>query len=76
MGIEHSDCGGLYGYATLPFYLHGIQHLFLHIPDGHGIRKLHHAVRKGGLAVIDVGDYAKVSYKLAAVCHCCPSREK
>ena len=60
-GIEHAHGGGLDGDAPLPLDVHGVQKLGLHVPLGYGVGELHHPVRQGGLAVIDMGDDAEVA---------------
>ena len=60
-GVKHADGRGFDGDAPLSLDVHGIEELGLHIPLGHSIGELHHSIRQGGFAVIDVSDDAKVA---------------
>ena len=60
-GVEHAHGGGLDGDAPFPLDVHGVQKLGLHVPLGYGVGELHHPVRQGGLAVIDMSDDAEVA---------------
>ena len=60
-GVEHAHSGGLDGDAPLPLDVHGIEELSLHVPLGYGIGELHHPIRQGGLAMVDMGDDAEIA---------------
>lgn len=49
----------------LPFQIHAVQQLILHVPQSHRLGFLQNAVGQGRLAVIDMGDNAKVPGQLA-----------
>jgi hypothetical protein len=52
---------GLDGDASLPFQVHVIEDLMLHLIGRKSVRHLQHAIGEGGLAVVDVGDDAEVA---------------
>ena len=54
---------GFDGDSSLPFKLHIVKDLLLHLSCGKQTRFLNDTVGKRGLAVIDMGNYAKISYK-------------
>ena len=58
--VIHADCVGLDGDAALPFEVHGIEDLLLHLTGGERTGQLKQTVRKRGFAMIDVGDNGEV----------------
>jgi len=69
VGIEHTNGSGFDRYAAFTLYIHHIQHLRLHIAHRHRIRQLHHPVGQRRLAVVNMGDDAKVPYQILAIGH-------
>ena len=59
--MGHGDRFAFYGDATLPLEVHLVQELGLHILRPNGAGNLKETVGQGGLAVVDVGDYAEVA---------------
>ena len=58
----HSAHGlGLDGDTALALQIHVVQDLVLHLPVGQKAGFLDDAVRKGGLAVVNVGDDTKIA---------------
>ena len=60
MGIKHAYGGGFYRDAALALDVHGVQKLLFHVAARNGVRKLHQPVRKGGFAVINMRNDAKI----------------
>ena len=60
--IVKAHRAGFDGYSALPLNVHIVEELFLHVARRNGVCILKNSVRKGGFAVVDVRDYAKVSY--------------
>ena len=60
--IVKAHRAGFDGYSALPLNIHIVEELFLHVARRDGVCILQNSVRKGGFAVVDVRDYAKVSY--------------
>ena len=60
MGIKHAYGGGFYCDAALALDVHGVQKLLFHVAARNGVRKLHQPVRKGGFAVINMRNDAKI----------------
>ena len=58
---SHRNGAGFDGDAALPFKLHVVQNLFLHLALFNGARKLEHAVGQRAFTMIDMCDDAKVS---------------
>ena len=52
---------GFDGDPPLPFQVHVIQHLLLHLPAGKQSRLLDDPVRQGGFPVVDMGNDTKIS---------------
>ena len=62
IGLERqADSLRFDGNATLPFYIHGIEHLILKFAISHNLAELNHPVGQGGFAVINMGNNAKIS---------------
>ena len=59
--VLHAHRLGLDGDAALPFQFHGVQNLIHHLPLLENACHFQQAVGKGALAVVDVGDDAKVT---------------
>ncbi len=60
-GIVHAHGLGFDGDAPLPFQLHGVQNLLGHLPLFKHARLFQDAVRQSGLAVVNMGNNAKIS---------------
>ena len=60
-GVVQLHGGGLDGNAPLPLQIHGVQELLGPGPLVHGVALLHQPVRQGGLAVVNVGNYGKIT---------------
>ena len=65
--IIQPDGPGFDGNAPLPFQLHVVQNLVLHVPLGHGAGHLQHPVGQGGLAVVYMCDNAEVADVFAVI---------
>ena len=52
---------GLDGYASLPLNIHVVKHLCLHLTAGKQSGLLNNTVRKGGLAMVNVGYNTKIT---------------
>jgi hypothetical protein len=52
------------GDAALPFQIHRVEHLLLHLAVGNRARAMEQTVRKRGLTVVDVGNDAEIAYVL------------
>ena len=74
-GVVHADGPGLDGDAPLPFQLHIIQQLGLHLPLLHRPAQLDHAVGQCGFPVVDMGDNGKIA-NFRLVCHAGNLREE
>ena len=74
MRIKHPYGGRFYGYAAFALYVHIIKQLRFHVAQRHGIGHFNHPVRQGRFTVVDVRNYAKVSYQFTVVCHAYPSK--
>ena len=63
------EAGGLQldGDSPLPFNIHVVQILFLHIPGLYQTRLLNQPVRQSGLAVIDMSNNTEISYILQII---------
>ena len=72
VGVIHPHGCGLDRDAALTLDIHRVKHLRFHIAQGDGIRQFHHAVSKGGLAMVDMCDDAKIPNQILAVCHRIP----
>ena len=59
--VVHPDRMALDGDTPLLLELHGVEHLGAHLLGGERTGPLEQAVRQGALAVVDVGDDAKVA---------------
>ncbi len=57
----HPDSAHLDRDAFFALQVHGIKDLFHHLAFGQGASSFKQAVRKGGLAMIDVSDNAEIS---------------
>ena len=60
--VLHLNRVALDGNALFPFKVHRIQHLILHFPRVQSIRDFKHPVGERALSVVDVCDYAEVTY--------------
>jgi hypothetical protein len=60
-GIGYRNRLAFYRNPPFPFYIHVVEDLILKIPVLHQMALLDKPVRQGGLAVINMGDYAKVA---------------
>tara|TARA_Y100000590_G_scaffold309007_3_gene348874 strand:- start:828 stop:1067 length:240 start_codon:yes stop_codon:yes gene_type:complete len=58
----HLDWVTFNGNSTFTFKVHVIQNLSFHISFRQGMRHFKQSIRKRRLAVIDMGDYTKVSF--------------
>jgi hypothetical protein len=67
-GIGQGNGLTLDGDTPFPFNIHGIQYLVLKIPILHNTGFLDKPVRQGRLAVVNVGDDAKIAY-MPGICH-------
>ena len=63
--VAHRDGAGLDGDAALLLDVHVVQHLVGHGALVDAVGQLQHTVRQSGLAVVDVGNNAKVADVLA-----------
>jgi hypothetical protein len=59
--VVHPGRLQLNGNASLPFEIHAIEELFLHLPLGNSASELQHSVSKGRFAVIDVSDDGEIA---------------
>ena len=59
--IGHGDGVRLDGDAALPFEIHAVEQLILHVPQSDRARFFEDAVGERGLAVVDMGDDAEIS---------------
>ena len=59
---------GLNGNAPLPFDVHVVQQLLLHVPEGHGAGLLQDPVGQGGFPVVNVGDDAEITDVVLLIC--------
>ena len=57
----HLDGGEFDGDALFALKFHGVEELGFHLALGDGAGEFHHAVGKGGFAVVDVGDDTEVA---------------
>ena len=48
-------------YPPLPFQIHGVEHLFTHVPLADRAGQLQEAVGQGRLAMVDVGNDGEVA---------------
>ena len=55
-GVHHADGVGLDGDAALPFQVHGVEDLGLHLARGERSGEFQQTVSQRGLAVVDVRD--------------------
>ena len=62
MRIKHPYGGRFYGYAAFALYIHIIKQLRFHVAQRHGIGHFYHPVRQGRFTVVNVRNYAKISY--------------
>lgn len=60
-GVIQRDALGLNGDAPLSLQIHGVQHLFGHLPFGQTSANLDKTVCNGGFAMVDVGDYGEIT---------------
>ena len=68
--ILQSDTLSLDGNAPLPLQIHGVQHLFSHLPLSQTATDLDKAIRNSGFAMVDMRDNGEIAYVLE-VCHIC-----
>ena len=68
--IGQADRACLDGDSLFPLQVHGVEHLILHVALGDGARDLQQPVGQGRLAVVNMGDYAKVAD--VTLIHSCP----
>ncbi len=61
--VEHAHGLGLDGDPFLALQVHPVEDLLLHLARINRARALQQAIRQGGLAVVNVGDDAKVAYQ-------------
>ena len=59
--VHHADGVRLDGNAAFALQVHVVQELVRHLVFRDGLRQFNHAVGKGGLAVVDMGDDAEIS---------------
>ena len=59
--IVQPDRPGFDGDAALPFQLHGVKDLILHLPLVNGVAFLQQPVGQGGFAMVDVGHNGEVA---------------
>ena len=60
-GVSHAHGRGLDGYTFFALEVHAIEELRLHLAIGNCAGNLEQAIRKRGLAVVDVRDNAEVA---------------
>ena len=59
--IYNTDGLRLDGYTSLPLNIHVVKHLCLHLTAGKQSGLLNNTVRKGGLAMVNVGYNTKIT---------------
>lgn len=59
--VLHLDGMALNGYSLLLLQVHVIEDLVLHIPVGKGLGEFQKTVGEGALAMVDMGDNAKIT---------------
>src|SRR5690625_2908833 len=74
--ILEADGLCLDGDAALALQVHGVEYLLLHLPLGQAATELDHAVRKGRLTVINMGDNSKVAYVAQVGAHSGPMKKR
>ena len=67
--IVHTDSLAFNGDAALPFDIHGIEQLLLHVTRGNGARELENAIGNGRFAMIDVSDDGEIPDMFAIDVH-------
>ena len=60
-GVVHLDGVALDGDAFLLLQVHAVQHLVFHLTLVESLGAFQHTVGKSAFAVVDMGDYAKIS---------------
>jgi len=61
-GVGQADGLALDSNTSFSFNIHVVEKLVLEFPIGDEIAELNHSVCEGGFAVVDMRNYAKISY--------------
>ena len=67
--VGYGDRVGLDGDAPLPFQIHAVQQLILHVAQSNRTGLFQNTVRQGGLTVVNMGDDTKITGVFAACRH-------
>jgi hypothetical protein len=62
--VRQADRLAFDGDAALSLDIHTVQYLVFEIAIRDDVRRLNQPIRQGGLPVVNVGDYAEISYAL------------